>query len=669
MKSIYVIDTIWIYALLMFWVLTAVACNEDANMPGESGDSYIPVEVSVNMNIEEFHGQSLTRAGQPLNGDMGDNENLINNVTVFQFDGDGEDADKLVVLRYVDTFGNLKLGLMQPKSDPTKKQFICLVANTEEQLQDFTGTYGDLRNRMISVNKSGVSDGIMIMMTSLQTEVSPGKTIEAVFKRKLAKINVTCSVAEGISFTPARLQLRNVPKYASVNSANETPEGKSDNYRNYISLTENIENGYTWYMPENLRGTGSADSPKNKTDQTAPGGQGDYCTYVELSGLYQESDGTSKLVSYRVYLGNDDRSDYNVEGNRIYNVDMSVSGINTSDGRLIVADLPIAGTPANCYIAVPGTTVVIDMLQSPGTDVSGSGVNYADRVGSATGTNKIKSIGIVWQTEDTPDGLIQDLTYLEATGQAMFKVTPGAAGNLLLAAYSESGQKGEILWSWHIWVSDYDPVTNTKFVSGATWMDRDLGALSAERGDAATIGFAYQWGRKDPFPLSADVANVVLRPLYDANGNYLWLGAGMKDVTSQSGITLITQSITDPQFFYLRTDQSEGTGTWWRDGSITLWNNNTKTIFDPCPAGWRIPIVSNFGGSISSSTTYKGFTWGGLWFQYAAYLTYNAGSIGQMGGTCVHWTSSQGVAYERMTSKITRHAGAGYIGRCVKVAP
>lgn len=668
MKSIYVIDTIRMYALLMFWTLSAVACSEDTNISGESGDGYRPVEVAVSMNIEEFHGQSSTRAGQPLNGDIGDDESLINNVTVFQFDGTGNDADKLVVLRYVTTFNNLKLGLMQPKSDPAKKQLICLVANTGEHLKDFTGTYGDLKDIMISVNKSGVSDKIMIMMTSLQTEISSGKSIEAVFKRKLAKINVTCLVANDVRFTPARLQLRNVPKYASVSSANETPEGKSDNFRNYISLTENIEDGYTWYMPENLRGTGSADNPKNKTDNTAPAGQGDYCTYVELSGLYQENDGTLKLVSYRVYLGNDDLSDYNVEGNHIYNVDMSVSGINASDKRVIVADLPTAKAPANCYIALPGTLVAIDMLQPPGTAVSASGVDYASRVGSAA-ENKIKSIGIVWQTEDTLDGLIQDLTYLEATGQAMFKVTPGAAGNLLLAAYSGPGQSGEILWSWHIWVSDYDPTANTKVVYSATWMDRDLGALSAEPGNAATIGFAYQWGRKDPFPLSADIANVVLRPLYDANGNYLWSGAGMKDVTSQSGTTLITQSITDPAFFYLRTDGSEGSGTWWKNGSIALWNNTSsvKTIFDPCPAGWKLPTASNFGGSISSSAENKGFYWGGLWFQYAAYLTYNAGSIGQMGSTSVHWTSSQGVAYERMTSRIARNSGAGYIGRCVKL--
>lgn len=62
-------------------------------------------------------------------------------------------------------------------------------------------------------------------------------------------------------------------------------------------------------------------------------------------------------------------------------------------------------------MALPGTTMVIDMLTSPGEAVSASGVDYATRVGSVSAGINIKSIGIVWQTEDTPDGLIQDLTF------------------------------------------------------------------------------------------------------------------------------------------------------------------------------------------------------------------------------------------------------------------
>ncbi|MCD7848907.1 MAG: hypothetical protein LUH63_03695 [Parabacteroides sp.] len=207
-------------------------------------------------------------------------------------------------------------------------------------------------------------------------------------------------------------------------------------------------------MPENKRGTGTATNEKEKTETTAPNGQGEYCTYVEISGL--QNDGTtSKLVSYRVYLGNDNTSDYNVESNRIYNVNFTLTGTNTNDKRVQVESLPTPRDAANCYMVLPGTTALIDLLASPGATVSNI-ADYASHVGTTT-SSKIKSIGIVWQTADTPDGLIQDLTFFESTGQALFKASPGASGNLLLAAYSEAGQRGDILWSWHIWISEYAP--------------------------------------------------------------------------------------------------------------------------------------------------------------------------------------------------------------------
>lgn len=87
--------------------------------------------------------------------------------------------------------------------------------------------------------------------------------------------------------------------------------------------------------------------------------------------------------------------------------------------------------------------------------------------------------------------------------------------------------KGDILWSWHVWVTDYHPDATgdasvdepeTKRKQKYTYgnhpnqypiMDRNLGALAgyttipAEEEDRSKAhGFHYQWGRKDPFPSS-----------------------------------------------------------------------------------------------------------------------------------------------------------------------
>ena len=430
----YLIDLVRKYILPGLMLLVVTSCGEETDVSGGIAENYEPIDLSVQMKVAEYQNKEVTKAGKELlPGDLGKAENTINDVTVFQFDGEGNDTDPLVVLRYVDTGSdNLKLGLMQPKSNPDKKQFIYFVANAGKQLQGFTGTYGDLKQKLIPANNVGLSDGIIVMTASLVTMVKASQGIAVSFNRRMAKINVTCSVADNVRFTPARLQLRNVPKsFAIVGGSTPIPKASADNFQNYLSVTDNIQDGYTWYMPENRRGKGSADNPKNKTASTALDGQGDYCTYVELSGLYQK-DGTFKFASYRVYLGADNVQDYNVENNRIYDVKLCVTGVDGDDKRLTIEDLPEAKTPANCYMVSPGTVVVIDMLKSAGEAVSGSGVDYATRLGTSS-EPKIKSVGIVWQTADTPDGLIQDLGYL-GTGLMMFKESPKASGNLLIAA-------------------------------------------------------------------------------------------------------------------------------------------------------------------------------------------------------------------------------------------
>lgn len=681
------------YMLALLLSIMMVACEKVTNATGIIDEEYEQVAVAVGMSVSGYNNQEHTRAGQTLPGDMGDEENAIHNITVFQFDGKGDDADPLIVLRYINSgLDALKLGLMQPKSDPDKDQYLYFVANAGDQLQDFTGTYGDLKQQLISANEAGIADGTMVMTASRLTKIDALQPIQITFNRKLAKINVTYSIAGGVAFTPARLQLRNAPKsFALVNASPTYPLGNADNFQNYLSVVDNIAEGYTWYIPENLRGTGGANDPKNKTASTAPTGQGDYCTYIELSGLYQEN-GTSKLVSYKVYLGGNNTDDYNVETNRIYNVSLTVKGVSEADSRLTVVDLPEAEKPANCYMVSPGTTVVIDMLKSPGEAVPVSGVDYATRMGSAsTGTNNIKSVGIVWQTEKTPDGLIQDLTLLETTGQAMFKVTPGSSGNLLLAAYSEPKQQGTILWSWHIWVTDYDPGTGNTIgdvpggkvhnisADGAVWMDRDLGALTATPGQGTTLGYAYQWGRKDPFPMSSNISTSVLRHLYDAKGDYLRSGVAVEERNS-SGQLIVDQSISEPWIFYTNTVTTHnGRGYWWGGGSgdISLWIDNVKTMFDPCPAGWRLPtdaVVGKMAGYTMQNwngTNFGSYYQGTSWYQYYGYLSYNAGSIGEPGKTGVYWSSKIHKMYQLLQdhnriSHESRDCDNGFIGRCIK---
>lgn len=665
-----------------------LACTNETDVP--FAGNYRSVELDVKMDVSGFQNPEATRSvNGPLPGDLGEEENAIHNIMAFQFDGTGNDDDPLVIMCYADSnLKDLKLGFMQPIGHEEKVQFIYFIANAGKQLQNFSGTYGQLKQQLIPVNNKGLADGIMLMSATLQTTIKAGNSISVRLVRKLAKINVSCTVEEGSSFTPVRLQLRNVPKSTFLmNTSETTPVTNGTDLQNYWSVTENITEGYTWYMPENLRAAGSASSEKEKTAEV--NFEGAYCTYVEISGLYQD-ESTSKLVPYKVYLGANNTTDYSVEANRIYNVSFSVKGINDEDKRVLAENFPTVRGAANCYMVAPDETVLIDLLASPGTAVSAGGITgYNDRVGT-TGENKIKSIGIVWQTTETPDGLIQDLSYFEEKGQAMFKAASGdVAGNLLLAAYSGAGQTGEILWSWHIWVTPYQPDKctagssggdgNVYSIAGATWMDRDLGAMTATKGRNTTIGYAYQWGRKDPFPLSNNISYNELRPLYDAKGTYLRSGAAT-EINDTGSDDLVKKAVAHPDVFFTTTEGTEDMtkGNWWKtNDSYSLWSNNNKTMYDPCPAGWRIPsstVIGSISG-VSYDSTNKGSICQGMWYQYCGYMSFMNAGIGEPGVTSVYWSSNSLKAYQmgmgnNFTASVqTRHCGFGFIGRCVKVAP
>lgn len=130
--------------------------------------------------------------------------------------------------------------------------------------------------------------------------------------------------------------------------------------------------------------------------------------------------------------------------------------------------------------------------------------------------------------------------------------TPGSA----LVAIKKSGV---ILWSYLIWVTSEAPAETT-LPGGAK-------ALPALGGNCY-----FQWGRKDP--LKADAT-----------------------LTANQGANGLAYSISHPTEFINRGDQYD----WITDGQggldWTLWGEGVaKTVWDPCPAGYRVPAKEDYSG-------------------------------------------------------------------------
>ena len=186
---------------------------------------------------------------------------------------------------------------------------------------------------------------------------------------------------------------------------------------------------------------------------------------------------------------------------------------------------------------------------------------------------------VIWETwndvsEVVAGSVVASATYAEdyIILQMPEEIHPG---NAIIAAKND---EGEILWSWHIWV----PATEIKTgsfgdVFGEDLMDRNLGALVAAEAtdtpmDPRAYGLMYQWGRKDPFTASGEL-----------NANTLATWVGMDDEVAPGQISL-EESIANPRLL-----GHINNGDWLLEVNNDLWTESEKTMYDPCPPGYRVP--------------------------------------------------------------------------------
>ena len=200
-----------------------------------------------------------------------------------------------------------------------------------------------------------------------------------------------------------------------------------------------------------------------------------------------------------------------------------------------------------------------------------------------------------------------------------------------------------LLWSWNIWAAEgYDPEATAVNADGNVFMDRNLGAVISGLGatgsyePAGAVGNYYQWGRKDPFPAISDYghfwpcqySNTLFgTPTYtpvkaqqingqsskmNLNGQMFGYrtnsGGGFdidkawnliarndisSDKTTKNGV-YVSYAVGHPYKYIINKSDSFGGWRTWINGDDasykSFWGDadHQKTLFDPCPAGWRV---------------------------------------------------------------------------------
>ena len=306
---------------------------------------------------------------------------------------------------------------------------------------------------------------------------------------------------------------------------------------------------------------------------------------------------------------------------------------------------------ANCYIVNAAGRYRLPLVY--GNAIKNGATNASAYTSTASGTNVLKpfinhrgagitnpyiysnagcvpaNCTLVWQDEQnlvTNVAISSDKKFLEFNvNQATIK-----QGNAVVAVRDASNV---VLWSWHIWVTDYvlgvgdkaitnkqnkpytimpvnigwcdAPVTayaertvQVRFMQTGTTAAPQVITVKQKAHDVTNLGnnTYFQWGRKDPFV--GALAGNINKTWYDAAGNVKNNQLPPKG-NFAAGNACITSSIIEPNTFSINYYMDyKYANLWSANNTVYTANDNpvVKTIYDPSPVGYKLPPSNVFTG-------------------------------------------------------------------------
>lgn len=354
-----------------------------------------------------------------------------------------------------------------------------------------------------------------------------------------------------------------------------------------------------------------------------------------------------------------------------YEVDASTGALNLSSN----------GT-ANSYIARPnGIYKFKATVMGNGATTLASSISGQEAPSIVPATLSPTAAFVVWETGSSKGSVIEDGSLALANGYVTFRTTnTSTPGNAVIAVTDGTN----ILWSWHIWKVNYDPATNydtySKYPEGSStfrMMKYNLGATeisnwSSTATNAGDLGLLYQWGRKDPFVGASAWTTTPVDVTYASGYEYSTVA---NNVAGADADASVVYAIKNPTKFIL----SHSTTYDWLNATAytaqrdNLWGNpnaaatqpnperGNKSIYDPCPPGWRLPSQSSFqiftqDGTSAGTRNVLG-DWAKGWeFYTQAYLSgttsywpavgfrvMTSGDLSSAGVNSIYWSSSSSI--------------------------
>lgn len=357
-------------------------------------------------------------------------------------------------------------------------------------------------------------------------------------------------------------------------------------------------------------------------------------------------------------------------------------------------DLTSDGSTANCYIVLESNTQYSFDATIRGNGSNVPGINYSTLPDLAIATEA----RVIWQSGG-PTAVVKSVSL--KNGKVIFTTGDDVEGNAVIGIFPSNSPADECLWSWHIWrlngsapgteIATKTPPFGT-ISSVVRMMDRNLGAYSNEEDYQAAIGLFYQWGRKDPFPgplrLNTTEANIF--GTYNNGGTTgAWNGIYTVQTAANNTSGTETWAVSYPTVFIksssdwmsIRNDNLWGT-PWISNVNGYNSNQGTKSIYDPCPVGYRVPPSDTWnkfagkGTKRNNGIIMNTFS-SSLWFAPSGYRNYTNGVLtpspivylwsSSPASQATRWGGNMNIFMNSATSNPNdaSHRGMGFPVRCV----
>lgn len=344
-----------------------------------------------------------------------------------------------------------------------------------------------------------------------------------------------------------------------------------------------------------------------------------------------------------------------------------VTAVAKGSATITAATSDGSGQSVSCAVTVTSATDLSSSATANCYIVSKAGAYKFKTVkgNSSTSVGTVSTATVLWESfgTSTKPSKGSVIAKVSLSGSYVYFETPSTLknGNAVIAVKNSSGT---ILWSWHIWVcSGYDPTATaqTYYNKAGKLMDRNLGATSATPGKVGALGLLYQWGRKDPFLGGSSISYSSTSNQTKAASTLTWPAP----VATGSSTGTISYTIAHPTTFI--TCKS-GVNDWHHASNTgtpdnTRWKES-KTIYDPCPPGWKVPydawvkVLGNSATSLSFNYVFyddeRGMNFSGkfgsastIWYPASGNLYPNDGSLRYVGIDGWWWCTStyQGEAH------------------------